>query len=1463
MASEPAVSITSTWQFASPLLDSVVVADQVTPADETHISVTVCSKDGVIYRLNFTSVWAISSGTVDVNGCTSWYQLEWCREAGGRVAPGRLPVVFDGLGSDILAVGCEDSALVWLQWKQIPDQVHGDLQGFVVETVSSSTGILKSVKDFIPRILRRADDPSREGESAPTRLVSFAITQVLDGSVQYAVTLSRDRRLRFWSSNWSSACQHEEQLPQLDPLGNPIPVDPHGPQPPLLDPSVRNCVRIVSHSIGLATRDSGMETGHDNVFGVLVFVPDEATPYFIMLQVSVDAQSRISDVKTIMYKVCKATNGASQLMADDELVDFQISHHEEPTVELVEGPDGQLADEEEMRPYWTLWALWVRSQEPVLTYTYFSLKPDTYEDGQGLQFEGHPALGERWYTVFSGQHALRASNDGSRIREIEARLAKTTPNHESQSSVDIGADIAASDSCVDAGEGVDALAKEAAAASAVHASEISRAFLEHLFNPMRFDRGVLEHALGLYEASARDRGFDFPAASFKFTASSPQLRQRVAAVVGSFLRVETSRKNGAMLVSDYHKSLFTEWMRYSTLCSRIQRISNTPRSLSLCDSTSMVCIVSSNGIAAVQTAGEIEWMHAISERDPAASVLLSAPEHAVAGCYPALVQGNARAEVARLLSAASYLTTSMSPDGLSALTDEMTLEASGEMLVSYETRAVELFEKYAASSIKPWHVRHAARLLGSCRTPTETINNLLQALVQSTDIAAPIAIADEPQSFKSSASMDGLFAAGFALSSNASLLHDVICRNYSLRFVGRSGVFADMITEGVLQVYANLGLTSAWSEGHDIQPESPTQVGLVLLAAKLERSVPAELADAFLRFMPKTTAFCYLSGLVSLRLRDYSSAAEFFANAGVAYSQVTDGVRSGVDLQYVLPKAVLESGHAFVYYQHVAELFETARQFPAVSRFCHLSLQSLQEESELEGTDMQPALLNERRQKLWFKIFHAELESNAYEEAYMAMMANPDQKMQLDCLRHLTGVLCEREGGTAILCRLSFTGLQEDVERNLLFKARHSDLLAKPNYYKILYAFHVYRGNYRNAASAMYQYARRLSALMLYSGDVASLLVEQGQALLACINGLSLVDKQYAWVVVGRSQGMAGGSDAGANAKRKRRRIAIGRYDASSAGQGQDIDIIELADVRREYTLCMARITLGTTFQELFSRNILLEPEDVIALFVKIGMYDSALSFAKAFDLRLDYIFTTLTQKCLELSATKSVKAQREQTQEAFWENTCMQESTGTPAERAWRLLQYYLDLEDGADGQDASSQQYRLAAAEIVLRAEGDAALPPWLSSPLLRRCPQDLVRLCLRNGCVTEGAAFLLQHISSLCNKPAAAMHGVSSTATKNTRELWLPYQLIDQTMCILDDSVARFDEAVARIKDAKKQGGSESEMAKLKSLLKSYRERLDVLEQLSNDLRASFDRYLAFATRESKDISDASNPDAVFVQ
>lgn len=48
------------------------------------------------------------------------------------------------------------------------------------------------------------------------------------------------------------------------------------------------------------------------------------------------------------------------------------------------------------------------------------------------------------------------------------------------------------------------------------------------------------------------------------------------------------------------------------------------------------------------------------------------------------------------------------------------------------------------------------------------------------------------------------------------------------------------------------------------------------------------------------------------------------------------------------------------------------------------------------------------------------------------------------------------------LCQFSFVGLQNEVERVLWAKAKASDATRFPNYYKVLYSYHIFRGDFRN-----------------------------------------------------------------------------------------------------------------------------------------------------------------------------------------------------------------------------------------------------------------------------------------------------------------------------------------------------------------------------------------------------------------
>jgi nuclear pore complex protein Nup160 len=101
-----------------------------------------------------------------------------------------------------------------------------------------------------------------------------------------------------------------------------------------------------------------------------------------------------------------------------------------------------------------------------------------------------------------------------------------------------------------------------------------------------------------------------------------------------------------------------------------------------------------------------------------------------------------------------------------------------------------------------------------------------------------------------------------------------------------------------------------------------------------------------------------------------------------------------------------------------------------------------------------------------------------YDLAYDAMMKNPDPERQNNCLRRFVVVCCENNE-VRRLCDLPFelpsaappladgqeassSSLLEEVDRILYEKASRLDIAQlKPNYYQILYAFHMRRGVFR------------------------------------------------------------------------------------------------------------------------------------------------------------------------------------------------------------------------------------------------------------------------------------------------------------------------------------------------------------------------------------------------------------------
>lgn len=82
-----------------------------------------------------------------------------------------------------------------------------------------------------------------------------------------------------------------------------------------------------------------------------------------------------------------------------------------------------------------------------------------------------------------------------------------------------------------------------------------------------------------------------------------------------------------------------------------------------------------------------------------------------------------------------------------------------------------------------------------------------------------------------------------------------------------------------------------------------------------------------------------------------------------------------------------------------------------------------------------------------------------HEVAYDAIVSNPDISRRRDSLRQLINSLCEARKLTHLIT-LEFADKLQDVEDILLAKARSQDLLTS-NFYSILHALHITKGNYR------------------------------------------------------------------------------------------------------------------------------------------------------------------------------------------------------------------------------------------------------------------------------------------------------------------------------------------------------------------------------------------------------------------
>nr|XP_055048716.1 nuclear pore complex protein Nup160 [Misgurnus anguillicaudatus] len=419
---------------------------------------------------------------------------------------------------------------------------------------------------------------------------------------------------------------------------------------------------------------------------------------------------------------------------------------------------------------------------------------------------------------------------------------------------------------------------------------------------------------------------------------------------------------------------------------------------------------------------------------------------------------------------------------------------------------------------------------------------------------------------------------------------------------------------------------------------------------------------------------------------------------------------------------------------------------------------------ELATLAISEAANDERSQAaLWTRIFKHHLDLGHNSQAYEALTQNPDPSRQLDCLRQLVVVLCER-AQLRDLIQFSFVNLHNEVVGIIESRARAVDLMTH-NYYELLYAFHINRHNYRKAGTVMFEYGMRLGR------EVRTLLGLQKQVncYLAALNCLRLVQPEYAWIVQPSSGAVY--ERPGASPKRN--------YDGEMAAGpvSQRIDILELKDLEKEYILARSRLTLAQQDPSSAAIAGAASSVDMVTLLVQTGLFDTALTLCQTFNLPLTPVFEGLTFKCIKLQH----KGDQDQTEAWGWLAANQLPSVITTKEcsatdEAWRLLEHYLEQHP--------SQNAKYHRCVINKLLSHSVPPPDWLVNAHKAVDTAALLRLYLNYDQLESASELVLEYVDAMIGK-GHQYFGIERPLSATAPLVWLPYTSIDQLLRSLSES------------------------------------------------------------------------------
>lgn len=412
----------------------------------------------------------------------------------------------------------------------------------------------------------------------------------------------------------------------------------------------------------------------------------------------------------------------------------------------------------------------------------------------------------------------------------------------------------------------------------------------------------------------------------------------------------------------------------------------------------------------------------------------------------------------------------------------------------------------------------------------------------------------------------------------------------------------------------------------------------------------------------------------------------------------------------------------------------------------------------------------------WSLVFKHHLELGHDDEAYTAMIRNPDPSRQKDCLRQLSVVLCERRRFQKLI-NFPYSDMLDDVISILESRARSCDLM-RQNYYDLLYSFHIHTNNFRKAASISYEYGMRLSQ------EVSSLagLKKQASCYLATINSLLLVDPRYAWIVkpVHKATISDNAEHGAANSSPKRNSDGD---EVQYAASTQKIQVLELDDIRREYQLIHARLLLSG--KDSSPTNITTTPlsaSDTVTLLVNAGLFDVAVTLCKAFKLSLTPVFEGIAYRCvIMVHYTKSQHAAEDDLEILEWlgqnDTTALPTSSYVSGQdQVWYLLKNYLELYE----MPGQTLFHRCVASKLL---SASVQLPAWFKRSYQCHNAAELLWLYISHGLLENATDLAVDYIDAVLGNGKEDF-GIEHALHASMPPVWLPHTYLDALLEALEE-------------------------------------------------------------------------------